>query len=301
MKISILGHGFIGKNLVKKCIENGYVISVLSRHPRPSDYSYEQIEWVEGDICNEADVARVVDGSNVAFHLISNTVPGDHVDVYTDLFENVTSFILFLEVCLRGGVQRVVFVSSSSVYGDQKIMPIPETALPNPISSHAIQKITLEYYCNLFARHKGLDCKIVRLSNPYGPGQDIFGRQGFISILMGNLIKGNVTNIRGDGSVVRDYVYIEDVVNFMVILANCDSDDILFNFGSGRGVSLSRVVGFVEQIIGRRVSCQYGEPRLDDIAESVLDIQKAKDILGFTPKITLQEGLTRYISFLEIH
>lgn len=293
--VAVLGAGFIGKNLIEACLAQQFVVRVLDRKSCPADLC-GKVTWIQGTFDSVANVSDTVRGVDVVFHLISNTVPGDVIDVSKELFDNVSQTIQLLDLCVAENVGRIVFVSSSSVYGPKLVTPIGETALPNPISAHGIQKLTLEYYLRLYKYERGLDCKIMRLSNPYGMGQDVNGRQGFISILMGNLLASRVTRIRGDGRIVRDFININDVANACLLLATTSSDRITFNIGSGEGVTLNDVIANVESILGHSMSVEYIDSRRADIPVSVLDIRKAMDHLGFRPLIPLRDGLSQYLS-----
>ena len=188
-----------------------------------------------------------------------------------------------------------MFISSSSVYGPQKEFPIPETALPNPISAHGIQKITLEHCLRLYQYEYELDCKIMRLSNPYGEGQNIYGKQGFIAIVLRNLLEKKTVVIHGDGTTIRDFVHISDVVKASLLLATTDSKKTLFNIGSGRGVTLNAVIAAIEKILGRTISVEHSLQSLHDIPYSVLDISKAGKYLGFNPIVSFHEGLKKLL------
>ncbi len=294
-KFTILGAGFIGKNLIESCLSNGHVVRVLDRNPCPDEFC-DNTEWIQGTFDSLESVSRAIAGSDVIFHLISNTVPGDKVEVEEELFDNLSQTIQLLKLCVRESVKRVVFISSASVYGVKTDIPINELALPNPISSHGIQKLAIEYYMRLYNYEFNLDCKIMRLSNPYGERQNLYGRQGFISILIGNLLAGKQINIRGDGKAIRDFIYITDVVDACLLLASIDTKEITFNIGSGDGVSLNGVISEVESVLGRELAVSYVEPRLGDISSSILNITKAQSLLGYTPSVSLREGLSKFFS-----
>jgi len=184
-RFAVCGSGFIGKGLVRQLISQGYVINVLDHNVCPDEFS-GKTKWVTGEFADNDNLKNTLDGSEVAYHLISSTVPGDDtVDPIKELSENIFSTIAFLEMCKKCNVKRIVFVSSSSVYGLQSTMPISEGAETNPISSHGIQKLTIEKYLLLYQFLYGIDIRIIRLSNPYGPGQNLGGRQGFVAIAIG--------------------------------------------------------------------------------------------------------------------
>jgi UDP-glucose 4-epimerase len=299
MKIAILGTGFIGLNLLDFAIKKGFFVSVLSHHPCPKKYDKPSIKWICGDLKNASDVYEVLFESDIVYDLISNSVPGDLMSVSKDLFENVSYTLQLLEICTKCNIKQIIFTSSSSIYGDQKNIPISETSLPNPISSHAIQKITLEYYIKLYSRNHNLKSKIVRLSNPYGPGQNIYGRQGFIAIVFGQAIRGSSVLIRGDGETVRDYIYIDDVIDYLIELPYIKTNEITFNIGSGIGYSLNQVVNKIEILMDRKIKCKFEKKRTVDIAKSILDVNKTNIIIQNKPLIDMDQGLRKFLSFIQ--
>jgi UDP-glucose 4-epimerase len=296
LKATVLGAGFIGVSFLRHAFTQGYELTVLDHKSVPDEFT-GRLSWLVGDLSDEALVERALSGVETVFHFISSTVPGDQINMATELQQNVFQTLQLLNLCVRQNVRRVIFISSSSVYGIQKNLPIPETAPTDPISAHGIHKLTIEKYLHLYRHMHGLDCKILRLSNPYGPGQSLTGRQGFVAIAIGNIVAGRPVMIRGDGGAVRDFVYIDDVFRVLHKMAITTSAETVFNFGSGHGHTLKGVVEKIEQIIGYPVPVAYVESRFADISESILDISKAKKVLNVSPEVTLDEGLSRTLSY----
>lgn len=293
--VAILGAGFIGGNLVARCIEEGCRVRVLSR----GQSTVSGVKWIQSVLSDRRAVAEAIQGVDIVYHLISSTVPGDQVNISQELFCNLSEMIQLLDLCVEYKVKRIVFVSSSSVYGPQKI-PVDEDAIPNPISAHGIQKLSLEYYLKLYEHEHGLECKIMRLSNPYGPGQDLNGRQGFISIVLGNILADQPTLIRGDGEIVRDFIYIDDVVDACLVLGENETEHTVFNIGSGIGHSLNEVVDALRSIGSLSVPVVYRESRRVDIPRSVLSIERARNELNFSPQVSLEQGLSRYLGLYRL-
>lgn len=292
-KVAVLGAGFIGLNLVRRLVGAQADVAVLDHNAAPADLA-GRVRWIRGDFAERPAIAQVLDGADVAFHLISSTVPGDeHVEVSRELSDNIFATLAFLDVCERQGVPRVVFASSSSVYGLQVQMPIPEIAVTDPISSHGIQKLAIEKYLLLHRFHRGLDVRIARLSNPFGPGQRLYGRQGFIALTIGHLLKDEPILLRDGGRPVRDFLYIDDVTEALDRLASHDSAPSVVNIGSGIGHSLQDIVATIEEAIGRPIRSVAGEHRRTDIPVSVLNVALAGTGIGFRPAIPIREGLLR--------
>lgn len=296
LNAAILGAGFIGQNFIRRALQRGYKLHVLDHKNCPPEFE-GKLTWLQGDFSSEEAVAQVVGGAEVVFHFISSTVPGDVVDEGREVMQNVVQTLQLLKICVRERVRRVVFASSSSVYGVQARLPVQESASTDPISSHGIHKLAIEKYLQLYRYQHVLDCKILRLSNPYGPGQSVLGRQGFVAIAIGKLMAGEQIEIRGDGSTIRDFVYIDDVTEALDLAATTRAVESVFNVGSGRGYSLNDIVVTLAKVTGKPIATKYVEGRFVDIPASILDISLEKNVLGKTPKIGLEQGLARTLAF----
>jgi UDP-glucose 4-epimerase len=290
MRLSILGAGFIGLNFIRSSASKEFDITVLDRNLCPLDLM-SQVNWIQGDFFSEDILTSAIKNSEIVFHFISTTVPGDDVDEASELGLNVGQTLALLKLCVKEKVKRVIFISSASVYGIQLTTPISELAPTNPISSHGISKLTIEKYLEFYNYHYGLDCKILRLSNPYGPGQDIKGRQGFVAIAIGKILSDEKLIVRGDGTIVRDYIYIDDVSSALKELSFTSSNQSLFNIGSGIGHSLNDVVKKLSVLIGKPILVEYGANRFVDITSSVLDISRARHVLRYENYYTFDQGL----------
>ena len=300
LRIAILGAGFIGLNLVEAFLRQGYIVNVLDRGEKPDQLIHPSLCWMQGSVGDKELVSEVLSQSDIVFYLVSSTVPGDDVDVSKELFLNVSELLQVLELCDIHQVKKFIFFSSSSVYGAQSVVPISEACVPLPISAHGVQKLTMEYYISLFARRSKTDCKVVRLSNPFGPGQNIHGRQGFISIVIGHLKQGTSVNIRGTGDDIRDYIYIDDVVDACQLLMTKDSNQFVFNIGCGLGYSLNDVIGVFEQQLGYKLPVVHTECRKSDIPISVLDVSKMNDEFGFKSRVSLVSGIRQFLNYHDI-
>jgi len=279
-------------------LETNNSLSVLDSHSCP-DVFHNRVEWIQGSFGNLTDVLYAVKGADVVFHLISSTVPADNVTENEEIRNNVVQTLNLLKICVQEKVRRIVFISSASVYGIQHELPISETASTDPISSHGIHKLTIEKYLQLYQYKYGLDCKMMRLSNPYGFGQNVFGRQGFVSILIGKILTGDAITIMGDGSAIRDFIYIDDVINACHLLAGTDVSEVVFNIGSGSGISINDVINHFHNYTKQPLKINYVGERKNDILASILDIRKAKKILGFKTNIAFDAGLKLTLSLYE--
>jgi UDP-glucose 4-epimerase len=297
-RISILGVGFIGKNLLNSYLNNNYLIKVLDLSPCP-EMLHNKVEWIQGSFGNSANLLSAIKGSDVVFHLISSTVPGDDVTENEEILNNVVQTLNLLRICVQENVQRIVFISSASVYGIQHKLPIFETASTDPISSHGVHKLTIEKYLLLYKYKYSLNCKIMRLSNPYGFGQDVFGRQGLVSIGIGKILTDDAITIMGDGTAIRDFIYIDDVIRACHMLAETDTEEVVFNIGSGKGIRINDVINEFQYLTKKPLNTHYIGGRKNDISASVLDVQKAKKILGFQTNTSFKDGLRRTLSLYQ--
>jgi UDP-glucose 4-epimerase len=298
--MAVLGAGFIGLNLVRRLADAGANVSVLDHNEVPPELA-GRVRWVRGEFADPKAVKPVLANADVAFHLISSTVPGDeHVEISRELSDNILATLGFLEICEHLSVPRVVFASSSSVYGLQERVPIAESAVTDPISSHGIQKLAIEKYLLLHRFHRGLDVRIARLSNPFGPGQRLYGRQGFIALMVGHLLNNEPILLRDDGRPVRDFLYIDDVTDALNRLASQDNAPAVVNIGSGAGHSLRQVVAMVEEAIRRPIGSIPGELRRADIPVSVLDVTLAAAGIGFRAAMPLRSGPLRTLHYYGI-
>ncbi len=296
MKLAVLGAGFIGLNFIRHALNQGATLNVLDHKPCSVSIKGD-VNWFVGDLSNEQLVQTVITGADAVFHFISSTVPGDELNIDSELQQNVFQTLQLLNLCVRAHVRRVVFISSASVYGLQAQLPIPETASTNPISAHGVHKLAIEKYLQLYNYLHGMYCKILRLSNPYGPGQKLDGRQGFVAIAIRRILSGEGIVIRGDGSIIRDFVYIDDVCDTLFHAGHVDSAEVVFNVGNGQGYSLNEVVGRLEQLLNRPIPITYVANRSIDIPESVLDVSLARGVLGMGAGTSLETGLAATLKF----
>lgn len=289
--IAVIGAGFIGKHLIRRLLADGHKLWVLDRNDCPAEFEQHLI-WIKGDFHNQDALGHVLKGVKVAYHLVSSTVPGDqHVDVAWELHENVVGSLRFVEECITHGVKRLVFASSASVYGVQDQFPVKENAPTWPISAHGIHKLTIEKFLWLAKREHQIDVRILRLANPYGPGQSITGRQGFVAIAIGCLLCEETLTLRDGGRMIRDFIYVDDVAKAMAAAGLQDGLPFLLNIGSGQGHSLREVLDLIEQISGRVFKITDDVPRGVDIPVSVLDIKSAQETIGFSVSTSLKDGI----------
>lgn len=296
-RILILGgNGFIGSHLVKAFVAEGFRVRVLARSEKPNvplvlgvDYRYADF------VADSVKVAEALIDVDIVVHLISSTVPATaDLDSMADIKSNLLPTVGLLQQMRALGIPRLVFISSGgTVYGDAKLIPIPEEHERNPLSSYGIVKVAIENYIAMFSSQSGMKSLVLRVSNVYGPHQGHVGIQGVIATFFQRIKTGEEIKIWGNGLTVRDYLHIDDLVSFLVSSIKENLDGI-YNVGSGEGTMLREIVSLIENISGCSANIRYLPPRDFDVQKVVLSISKARAALSWSPKVALREGCERY-------
>ena len=300
MKQLILGAaGFIGTNLAMELArEDGAELTLFARVEGP--VRGERVTWVTGSFDRAADFAALVRGHRVVYHLISTTCPtNSNLHIAQEMEENVVTTCRLLDACVAEGVAKVVFLSSGgTVYGVESSMPLHEDLPAEPISSYGIQKVTIEKLLYLYYYQNGLDYRIIRLANPYGPYQRPDGRQGVVTTFAYRALRGEPLQMYGDGSVVRDYIYIADAVRGILNITRSTPGERLFNLGGGGGCSIAQLIGTLERVLGRPVQVERLPGRPVDVPRNVLDLTRYEREFGPLDPIPLEEGIAKTLDFL---
>ena len=294
------GSGFIGGALVRRLAATGHCVRGLSRRPAPALEALPGVTWHRGELLDDAALSAALEGVDICFHLASSTVPrNSNAAPLEDISTNLMGTVNLLTHAVRTGVKRVIFASSGgTVYGTPQTLPIPETHPLGPISSYGIVKAAIEQYLGFFTRRDGLEHVILRMSNAYGPGQRPEGAQGVIAVFMHRIINGLSVEIWGDGSAVRDFVYIDDAVSGLIAAMDYRGGERIFNIGAGQGHSLREVVALIEQTTGRSAEVTYKPAGPLDVRCNVLSIDRARAEIGYTCRISLTEGIRRTAAHL---
>lgn len=301
------GRGFIGSHLIDALLSRGYRVRCFDRPHVVALGSglldAPGFELIEGDFANEAEVAEAIDGCDVCYHLVSTTLPkSSNADPVYDIESNVVATLKLLNHAVKSGVRKIVFASSGgTVYGNPVNNPIKESNPTNPICSYGISKLAIEKYLGLFKQLHGLDYTVLRIANPFGERQRTHASQGAVAVFLDKILRGEPIEIWGDGSIVRDYIDISDVVDALLLAMEKTSDQHVFNIGSGRGHSLNELIRAIEKVTGRNADCQYLPSRAFDIPTNVLCNTLANQCLGWSPKIDFEEGLEKFAKWLLTH
>jgi len=288
------GNGFIGSGLVSVLRARGVHVVVLDPGQPRTDVDWSGIDFIAGSLADAAVTTRALEGVDVVFHLAGTTVPGtSNLDPVADVQGNLVATLGLLGAMRAAGVRRIVYFSSGgTVYGNPSLSPVPESHPLNPISSYGVVKVAIENYLRMYQRLGDLNPVILRPSNPYGPRQSTAGVQGAVAAFLGLAARGEPVRIWGDGEVVRDYLYIDDLVE-LAASAGLSRETGTFNVGSGEGHSLNALVGIVSRVIGRPLPVEYLPGRPFDVRRVVLDVQAARAAFGWSPTVTLEDGIRR--------
>jgi len=301
IKILILGaDGFIGSNLIKSLQKDRqykiYAFDLfkdgISRNIESFD---DNLIMLQGNFLNREDLKKAVAGMDYVFHFISLTTPGSSMnDPLIDVDTNIRGTIALLDECANAKVKKVIFSSSGgAIYGDTQKELLSEDDSTNPISPYAISKLTIEKYLEYYRINGGLDYLILRYANPYGPGQNVVGSQGIIPIFLNLIRQDKPITIFGDGENVRDYIYIDDMINMTKLIFTKKTNCRVFNIGSGKGNSINEIVDAIEDVVNKKVSLDRKPARSVDVRRNILDNKKIIKEISNKPSISLEEGIRR--------
>jgi UDP-glucose 4-epimerase len=296
------GGGFLGGHLVEALQNAGSQVRVFDRVPRRATTAdiAPSTQWYEGDFGNRGDVAMALDGCDVAFHLVATTLPrASNDDPVHDLESNLLPTVRFLDLALEHGIRKVVFASSGgTVYGNPLTVPLSETHPTRPLCSYGIHKLAIEHYLHLYQSLHGLAYCVLRLANPFGERQRSDASQGAVAVFLHQALRGDEITVWGDGSAVRDYVYVRDVANAFCRAATYEAPAGVFNIGSGEGHSVNELLAAIEELLGRPVPRRYVQGRPFDVPVNVLDSSLAARTLGWRPTVAFRDGLGRTLASL---
>ena len=305
------GTGFLGTHLVDALVRAGSHVRVFARSvprrdgeapPNEADVSqkWRNVEVVTGDLGSGEGLASALDGVDIVYHLISSTLPStSNADPIADVQSNLVGTLRLLQLMRDAKINRIVYVSSGgTVYGNPAMLPVPETHSLKPLCSYGVVKVAVENYLNMYAELYGITANVLRVSNPYGTHQHHIGVQGVIPTFFKKVADGVSIEIWGDGSVVRDYIHVSDVVSALLTAGERDQSGI-FNIGSGTGHSVNEVLDVVQRTMGRVATVRYLPQRNFDVERIFLDIARAKTDLNWQPALSLNAGCALY--WQEIH
>ncbi|MEH6607773.1 MAG: NAD-dependent epimerase/dehydratase family protein [Halioglobus sp.] len=286
------GSGFIGSHLVDSLLAEGAAVRVYDRGPEQFRPAPSAIDFRQGDFNDSASLAEALFDVDVVFHLLSTTVPStSNLDPASDITGNLIGTVRLLELMRAAEIRRLVYLSSGgAIYGPPQTDPISETHPERPISSYGIVKSAIEKYILMEQHLHGLLPVILRPSNPYGPRQGHSGVQGVVGTFLWRVSRDEPIHIWGDGSVVRDFIHVSDLVKLCALCGNVEMTGV-FNVGSGKGVSISRILDIVAAVTGVQVAPKLMPGRSFDVPRVVLDISSIRKKTRWQPKVELEQGI----------
>ena len=299
------GAGFIGSHIAEALLDSGESVRILDSLATGRETNLAALrgraEFIRGDLRDLDAVRAAMQGIEVVFHQGAlASVPRSIADPIGSLETNVNGTQNVLLAARDAGVRRVVYASSSSVYGNTPVLPKREDMPPHPMSPYAIQKLTGELLCAVFTRIYGLETVALRYFNVFGPRQDPASEYAaVIPRFLTALLEKRRPIVFGDGEQTRDFTYIGNVVQANLLAASSrDAVGYAMNIGCGEQVSLNIVLRLAGELLGIAVDAEYREPRPGDVRDSLADTSLAQRLLGYVPTVGFREGLASTLDAL---
>lgn len=293
------GAGFIGSHIVSALLDAGHEVTVvddLSSGKR--EHVDPRAAFVQLDIASDGLVeALVAARPECVVHQAAQVEAARSVrEPAFDARVNIIGTIHLLEACRQAGVRKLVYASSAAVYGDPRELPVDEAHPVRPASPYGASKLAVEHYLEIYRAIHGLEYTALRYANVYGPRQDMAGEAGVVAIFARRVVRGETVTIHGDGGQTRDFIYVGDVARANV-LALTRGDGAVVNIGCARETSVNELLEEICRTAGRSVPVRYAPERQGDIRRSVLNNKRAQEILGWSPRVDLLDGLRQLIQY----
>jgi nucleoside-diphosphate-sugar epimerase len=299
------GAGFIGSHLAQTLVERGKAVRIFDDFSTGKESHITpfagRVEIIRGDLRDLARVRAAVAGVEVVFHQAAlASVPRSIADPLTTLETNVNGTHHVLLAARDANVRRVVYASSSSVYGNTPTLPKHEMMPPSPMSPYALHKLTGEHLCRLYSQVYGLETVALRYFNVFGPRQDPASPYAaVIPRFLQALLAGQPPIVFGDGTQTRDFTYIANVVGANLLAAEAtEAVGQAINIGCGERISLNELLRQAGELLGKPVEAEYRAPRAGDIHDSLADIHLARHLLGYEPTVRFADGLAQTLKAL---
>ena len=287
------GAGFIGSHIVDAVVDRNDVRVLDSLSTGSRDRLPDGVRLIEGDIRDQETVEAAMEGVDVVFHEAAMVSVPESVDRPRACHDvNGTATVTLLEAA-RANDSRVVFASSAAIYGHPDGVPIAEDAPKRPASPYGLEKLTGDYYTRIYADRYGLDTVSLRYFNAYGPRQTGGQYSGVISTFLDQARLGEPITVEGDGEQTRDFVHVDDIVQANLRAATTDSTGTSYNIGTGSNITIRELAETVQRVTDTDSEIVHVDPRPGDIEQSEADITKASERLGYTPTVTLEDGLSQ--------
>lgn len=300
------GAGFVGSNIVERLVGLGHKVRVVDNLSTGKIENLNgfinNIEFIEGDLAEYEVAEKAAKGMDFVLHQAALSSVAFSIENPVAVNKSiVNSTVNLLKAAADSGtIQRVVQASSASVYGDSLDLPKSENMPPNPLSPYAAAKLAQEYYGKVFYNIYGLEVISLRYFNVFGPRQDPRSPySGVISIFMSRMLQGQRPIIYGDGENSRDFVFVDNIVEANILASSCilPGTPEVINIGSGKSITLNQLVAKLNQTLNTDILPEYRDTRIGDIKHSVSDITKARELLGYSVKVDIDEALKRLVDW----
>jgi UDP-glucose 4-epimerase len=292
------GGGFIGSNLVRALVERGDDVRVLDNFSTGNRTNLaelaDDVEVVEGELRSHERVHAATRGVEIVFHQGAlPSVPRSVQDPLTTSAVNVEGTLNVLLAARDEGIRRIVFASSSSVYGNSDELPRVETQNPDPISPYGVSKLAAERYCVSFARVYPIETVALRYFNVFGPNQDPTSQYAaVVPRFVTTIAEERPVSVFGDGEQKRDFTFVSNIVEANLIAADADGvSGLVLNVATGRGTSVNELADTIGAVLGKEVEREYHAERVGDVRDSWADIDRARNLLDWQPRVDLEAGL----------
>jgi UDP-glucose 4-epimerase len=302
------GGGFIGSHIVEELVHQNETVRVIDNFSTGKRENVQpfanRAKIIEADLAEAKDLAQILKGADYVIHQAAiPSVPKSMIDPVKSHHANVNGTLNLLVACRDAGVKRVVYASSSSVYGDSPTLPKHEGMMPSPLSPYGAQKLFAEIYCQVFTRAYGLETVSLRYFNVFGPRQDATSQySGVLALFIPAVLQDRQPKIYGDGLQSRDFTYVKNVAEANLLA--CTAPGVagqVFNVACGDRITVNSMLQQINEITGKNIAPIYTELRHGDIKHSQADITRAREHLRYQPKFSFEEGLRYTIEWYRNH
>lgn len=294
------GAGFIGSNIVDACLQQGHEVTVVDNlSSGKKENINHDANFFNIDICDEAvgNVFKQGKFDVVSHHAAQIDVRKSVANPVFDARVNILGSLNLLQNCVQYGVKKIIFASTGgAIYGEQEEFPATESHSTNPLSPYGAAKLSVEHYLFFYEQIYGLNSTVLRYANVYGPRQDPHGEAGVVAIFTQKLLNGEQPLINGDGMQTRDFVYVGDVVKANMLALSYNGGGV-FNIGTGIEVTVNKLFNQLVDIIGANVEEKHGPPKSGEQKRSVIDFKKANKTIGWSPQVSLENGLKNTVDY----
>lgn len=301
------GAGFVGSHIAEECCQRGWQVRILDNLSTSSATNLShlsgQVKLIDGSITDAQVVRSAMQGVKFVFHQAAlASVPRSVEDPVATHDACATGTLILLDEARRAGVKRFVYAASSSAYGDQPVLAKSESLLPSPLSPYAAAKLAGEYYCQAFFHTYGLETVCLRYFNVFGPRQDPNGPYAaVIPLFVQKLLRGDAPRIFGDGLQTRDFCYVKNVVAANLLAAERPGiGGQVFNVGGGSQVTLLALLDKIKSLLKSDIAPRFEPARTGDVRDSLADLTKSHDLLGYNPAYTLDQGLAETVAYYQL-